>query len=98
MSQNVPLICTVGRPPQAVATTVKSDSAQRIVFLLSPETYGEVATGILPLLQHEGVTINTGQFRLPLVHDAEDLTSCVQRIRGGRLIDSFEVLVVQGRN
>jgi len=81
MSENILLICTVGGTPEAVAAAIKGSRPQRVIFVVSPETHVDVETKILPLLQQDGQALSAGQFDYHQVPDAQDFTSCVERIR-----------------
>ena len=75
------LICTVGGTPEAIAAAIKGSAPERVTFVVSPETRGDVETGVLPLLQREGLTLTRGQYDYLQVPDAQDFITCVERLR-----------------
>lgn len=74
------LICTVGGSAEAVAAAVKGCSPDRIIFIPSPETAKQIEE-TLSLLGKSGKTISPGQYDVHSVPDAQNFTSCVERIR-----------------
>lgn len=75
------LICTVGGTPEAIAAAIKGSTPERVIFVVSPETSGDVEKGVLPLLQKEEVILTAGQYDYFQVPDAQDFITCVESLR-----------------
>lgn len=81
MSQATLLVCTVGGSPQPVAAAIRGSQPARVIFVVSPETRGDVEERILPLLRQEGMNLSPGQYDVVQIPDAQDSTACVEKMR-----------------
>ncbi len=84
------LICTVGGTPEAVIAAIKGSQAEKVIFITSPETRGDVKAQVIPALTNEGVALREAQYDYFQVPDAQDFTGCVERLRElGEQVDQW---------
>lgn len=80
-ASNVFLIATVGGSPEPVVAGLKYWRPDRIVFVVSPETYSHVAQ-IRRLSVAEDFSIPEGSYDVVDIGDAQDFGACVRALRG----------------
>lgn len=75
------LICTVGGTPEAIVAALKYWRPQRVVFVHSPDTKGNIEAAIVPKARDQGVDLDAGRYDLFELADAEDLERCLAQLR-----------------
>jgi CRISPR-associated protein (TIGR02710 family) len=75
------LICTVGGSPEPVVAALKHWRPERVRFVHTPQTKGDVDAKIVPKARAEGVELDAGRYDLFELPDGEDLASCLDRLR-----------------
>ncbi|HWV58925.1 MAG TPA: TIGR02710 family CRISPR-associated CARF protein [Longimicrobiales bacterium] len=74
-------IATVGGSPEPVVAALKHWRPDRIVFIVSPETYFHVGQ-IVALSSAEGFVVSEGSYDLTKLEDAQDFGACVHALKG----------------
>jgi CRISPR-associated protein (TIGR02710 family) len=77
------LVCTIGGSPEPAAAALRHWKPSRVLFVVSPQTRGQVEGRVLPLAAEEpgGVRPGPGSYEFVDVTDAQDFTGCVRALR-----------------
>ncbi len=78
MTKEVFLICTVGGTPEPVVYSIKEWRPEKIVFVASDKTKGDVKEKIVPCLKEKGFDIDRGRYDLLELSDPENLEACIE--------------------
>ncbi|NJM90822.1 MAG: TIGR02710 family CRISPR-associated protein [Myxococcales bacterium] len=93
MSNSTLLICTVGGSLEPVVAALKQWRPVRVRFVHTPATKGKVAE-IVSKAREEYVDLDPGRYDLLELSNEQDLTSCVEHLRG--LTDDVRTWVGRG--
>ncbi len=76
------LLATVGGAPEPIVASLRKWQPARAIFIVSPESYRQVAEKIVPQLQTAGWSdFDAGRYDLHEVPDAENFTDIVNQLR-----------------
>jgi CRISPR-associated protein (TIGR02710 family) len=79
--QKTLLICTVGGSPEPIVVALRHWQPQRVLFVHTPQSKGDVHAKVLPQTRDAGFVVDDGRFDLFELPDGQDLESCLDRLR-----------------